>query len=334
MKARHVLLVASLLVLGGCASTPEVSLRYFAPRATTTLTVTQSIDCSADKKRLLVSHTPSPTTGYARDPARSFVLDTSALKSAWANTELTVEWTDDGRLKSINHTATGQGETIVKSVVELVASPLGGAPPQAAAAVCGKLAALNGGKPAAIIYEGSIDHGKSAGAQSVRLQPAPGSRAVFDALSPGLPNLTFEAGARPASEAMTTPKVTLAESAVARVTLTGTAATSLQLRVGSDVVWTGKAVVPTAETYEVPIPRPRPFGKQTFALALFESGAIQKLTYNADTGAAAAANAAKAAASFGTTSDQAAAAAMNAESDLIAASQRLANCQAKPADCK
>lgn len=333
MKTPLFLLSTTTLVVGGCASTPEVQLRYFAPRATTTMTVTQTIRCSTDK-RVLVSNSPAAVTSYASDPAQAFTLDTAALRSAWANTELTIDWTDDGRLKAINHTATGQGETIVKAVLGFLAgAPVGGA--AAAADACGKIAALaEGDKPVSITYEGTIEHAKTKQAQTVLLQPTAASRAIRDALaSLQLPAMSFHAG--PHKEALSTlARASAPDSASAWVTLAATASTPLKLEVAGVGAWSGTAIVPTADTYGVPIPRPVPFGKQGFVLQLAESGAVQKLTYNTETGAASAANAAATVRTAGVARDTAAAAALNAEADVIAARERLANCQAKPADCK
>lgn len=324
--------VAAILV--GCASAPEVQIRYFAPKAVTAITATQTLDCTNDKSRLLISHAPAATTTYSSDRSRSFVLDTAPLRSAWANTEMTVELTDDGRLASVNHTASGQGESIVKAILAFAAAPpVGGG--KAKDDPCARLAAFNGGKAAIITYEATIDHSTSPAPYEVTLKPSIGSMATHSAVGGSLPVLTVSTAPPKPVQPVPPAPVSMTDSGGAWVTLVEVAPVEFTFKVdGVPGPWTSGALVPTKQSYRVFIPAPKPFGKQVFVLTLHGSGAIQKLGYNADSGVTAGANAATSLANFKTTADTASAAALKAEAEEMAAAARVANCRAKPLECK
>ncbi|SEF25605.1 hypothetical protein ABL840_01685 [Variovorax sp. NFACC27] len=99
-------------------------------------------------------------------------------------------------------------------------------------------------------------------------------------------------------------------------------------------IGTKSAPVPTTDTFVLPIPKAALFGKQTFVLALAESGRVSTLGYGRTTGVPGAFNAATAAATAEITEDNAEAAALKAAADLIAQQQRFNTCKLKPADCK
>ena len=96
-----------------------------------------------------------------------------------------------------------------------------------------------------------------------------------------------------------------------------------------------KLTAPDAQTYVLPIPKAALFGKQSFSLALSEAGVITSVEYGKNTGAASVLNAAGAAATAQAPETTAAKAAdVKAQADLIAQQQRLARCQANPAQCQ
>ena len=66
---KQCLTTTAALTLAGCASTPDVEFHYFPARATTALTVTQTIDCTPDKQALNIVHTPTVVTSYASNRA-------------------------------------------------------------------------------------------------------------------------------------------------------------------------------------------------------------------------------------------------------------------------
>jgi hypothetical protein len=95
-------------------------------------------------------------------------------------------------------------------------------------------------------------------------------------------------------------------------------------------IWAGAVLVPQlGNPYTVPIPKGRPFGKQSLELALTDSGAITTLHYGRESGTAAV---------IGSVNDIVGAfptetATLNAQSDLIAAQQKNLKCKMDPSNC-
>ena len=86
--------------------------------------------------------------------------------------------------------------------------------------------------------------------------------------------------------------------------------------------------------YQLPVPRPAAFGKQTFGAAFLESGALSSVQYSSAAGATQALGALNTllTAAQGSTTAQAAAE-VKAQADLIVQQQRLVLCQADPENC-
>lgn len=326
------------LALTGCASTPDVEYRYFPARASTAVTVTQTIDCNQDKTRFSFIHTPTVVTTYSSDRSRKpFVLRTKDLQSSLTDAEVKFDWFDDGRLKSVNQNSVGQGENIVKATMTFLAPVVGGAAP--GTGECNKVATLGGGKPVTIVYERTIEHAKNQSDQVFELQPSENSKAIFDSakdvLKARLPVLDFKVRQweEIAPLVQATEDTADAKGAIP-LTLNKTAVVPVQILVSKVAFWSSKIVVPTVETYALPIPRPKFFGKQAFALTLNEAGGITTMGYTSLSGTAGAFNALNVVSTTVSPSDPARAAAIKAEADVIAQTQRLAACQAKPAECK
>lgn len=104
---------------------------------------------------------------------------------------------------------------------------------------------------------------------------------------------------------------------------------------GTANLWSGTALVAQhGETYTLPIPRARLFGKQVFAASFDEAGALTSLGYNKDSGAAPLLATIQAGADALNTTAAEEAAALKSEADVIAAQQRLVSCRADPKNCK
>ena len=113
---------AGLLALAcGCASTPKGSTSYYFPKAETQFVITQTLACNADGSKLHQAITVTPQTAYSSDlDVPPFVLAPHDLSGAFADTDLSLAFTDDGRLSGINFTSTGQGGTLVKDLISIV----------------------------------------------------------------------------------------------------------------------------------------------------------------------------------------------------------------------
>ena len=104
-KYLPIVLPLMTLLLGGCASPLPLVYHYHPSKASIAVTVTQTIDCDKDGKHLIVTTAPTVITTFSSDRSRTFAFDTSSLQSSLADRELTFNWYDDVRLKSINHSA-------------------------------------------------------------------------------------------------------------------------------------------------------------------------------------------------------------------------------------
>ncbi len=60
--------IGMLALLAGCAKMPPVDFSYYPSRGSAAITVTQSFDCSTDKRRLVgVTSPPNVNTQYSAD---------------------------------------------------------------------------------------------------------------------------------------------------------------------------------------------------------------------------------------------------------------------------
>ena len=111
------------LAIGGCASVPDVTVAYQPVTWAVGTSVVQTITCSRDGKQAIIARGATFTPIYQADKvARPLTLKLKDLDRFFADSELTTGFTDDGRLKSINQSATGQGEAITKALVTSVVS--------------------------------------------------------------------------------------------------------------------------------------------------------------------------------------------------------------------
>lgn len=319
---------ASLVLLSGCATIPNVEYTYYPASAATVVTVTQTVDCSADKSALHFTHTPISQTSYSSDRKKPLTLNTSALRGALIDADVKVEWYEDGRLKTINQSAVGQGEAVIKAAMTFLAPIVGGGAP-AAAPNCKGIEKLGGGKPIIIVYQQALTYSEEEAAV-LTLEPTSSYRMMHAEVTKlvTLPNLQLKKGqvnklgplARWDGQGPVAVKIMLKELTQVPI----------ELLVNSIPTWSAQAVVPSRDTYILPIPKPQLFGKQSLTLALNEAGGVTSLGYGSTSGAAGAINSMNAAMS----SDAVVAAALKSEADVIAQTQRLAACQTKPADCK
>ena len=330
-----------LMLLGACATTPDVTVGYYLPRAEAKVQVIQSADCDASKTQVFVANTVTLTTVISSDrtsPRRSVSL--KALDGAFANTDAAFKFTEDGRLQSVNASSTGKGEDVIKSGFTLAATVARVTELHLTAPVdpCEVIAKAGGSKPVTLTYglEKPIVFADEFG-KEFELRPDPQSMALHQALKASLPRLTLHLGPpQPIAPAAT--YAAHDAGAVVPLTLNHTGTVQLSLVATQDgqatTVWTASPVFPLKSTYDLPIPKAALFGKETFSLTLGDSGAINSVGYGKETGVASALNAANtvAAAGEGETAAQRAAD-LKAQVDLIAQQQKLVRCTANPAAC-
>ncbi len=332
-----------LMLLGACATTPDVTVGYYLPKAEAKVQVIQSADCDASKSQVFVANTATLATAISSDraaPRRTVSL--KALDGAFANTDAAFKFTEDGRLQSVNASSTGKGEDVVKSTVTLSATLARLTELHVTAPIdpCEVIAKAGGNKPVSLTYglENPIAFVDEFD-KSFDFRPDPSSLALHEALKADLPKLTLHVGrlellepaatsAAPAGRSEAMVPLTLNRTATARLTVTAT------LHGQTTTVLTASPVFPVKATYDLPIPKAALFGKQTFSLTLGDTGAITSVGYGKETGVASALNAANtvAAAGEGETAAQRAAD-LKAQIDLIAQQQKLVRCTANPAAC-
>jgi hypothetical protein len=338
----HKVLVGGLVTyaLTGCASIPDVEYRYFPARATTSVSLTQSIDCNQDKTQLNITNTPTVLTTYSSDRSKKdFVLRTKDFRSNFADGDLKFEWFDDGRLKSVNQSSTGAGDNIIKAAMTFLAPVIGGAAVGPKIKECDDIAAWNSGKPVVIVYELTIEYAKGQPEHVLNFKVSANSRNTYAGmqklLGPQLPVVEIKVGALQDNAVLVHALEEPAEvKSTIPLKLNKTAIAPIEILVSKSAFWRGKVVVPTTDTYTLPIPKPKLFGKQAFALTLNEAGGITAMGYTSLSGTAGALNALNSVSTTVSPGDSAKAAAIKAEADVIAQTQRLALCQAKPTDCK
>lgn len=326
-------------VLSACASIPDVTYQYYPAKWSSSLTVTQTVACTPDKKQVIVLSTPTVATQYAGDASRPpLQLRIKDLQRWSADAEVSVTFTDDGRLKSINQSNTGQGEAVVKSAVTLLTalgqagvfftSPDKGVP-AAALPQCALIESWGGNKPITLTYRAAIGPAQL-GAEIV-VPPSPDSQALYDQLQGVLPGYRVKVSA--VSLAADRGSYTQESGdVVVEVQKTGIVLLDIFEQGSAEALATAQVIVPAPETYKLPIPKAALFGKQSFVLSLAESGAVTTLTYGKTVGAPAALNALYSAAATETPASEVAN--LKAEAELIIQQQRLVTCRARPVDCK
>jgi len=335
VKAIRAGITGALLACAGCAQLPDATIRYYLARTTVSFKAVRTVACTADGK-LVSATTVTPAVVHGADRAESLAIPLAHLKGRFVDGDLKVELYDDGRLKSVNATATGEAEPILKAAMTIAgtaaaAAPLGALERKAA---CDVKAA--GGKPRTLTYEGEID--VSAGSGPQMLQPDADAQELLDAIG----------GVCAYVEAVTPPPTALEyrrvpgdlvirvrPPGVARVVVrTGNLASRCR---AEPPVWKGDitaAQLGKGHEYGLPVPRPPLFGKQVFAAAFQESGALSSVQYASTTGTGSALDTLGAAASGASAAAAAKAAQLKAESDLIEQQERLVRCRADPASCK
>jgi len=330
------------MLLCGCAGTPDVTLTYYPAKATVTVTVNQTVECSADQTSLISTYATTLSTAYTADYSKGhYALAIKKIDGSFADSDITMNWFDDGRLKSINQTTTGQGEAIVKAAISVgVAAALGGSESTGKPVVemkplaeCEVIKARGNGKPVTLIFTKVFDPQTSG--------PLPltdkevNDRGLYDKLSANGKLPAVGIAVYPAVKVLERALFTPASPDDVTLTLTKMKSVQIDFTVSGAAIATSYVTVPGTETYPLPIPKAALFGKQNFALTLSEAGAVLSVEYGKSSGTASVLNAATAAATAAAPESASSQLAQTkAEADLIVQQQRLTKCLADPANCQ
>jgi hypothetical protein len=335
--------LAAGALLSACASLPPVSYNYFPSKGTASVTLTQTVDCNSDNTALVITQTvPTVAVQYAGDHSQApWALPLAIGTSQVADKDMTLGFYDDGRLKSINASSTGQGETVLTNVVSLAVAALpllaGGAPAAGPIEECGAVASWGKGKPIAITYAAAFDLILASG-QRITIAPTPDVKPLHDLLDKNGRLGTLQAVVSNTSQKLApvtfTPRAGHDDDYIP-LKLQVIQPVQIDIQASGTSIWKADVLAPTLQSYTVPIAKDAWFGKSVFVLALAESGAVTSIEYTRNTGATGPVNVATAAAKAAApTSTSDTLAQLKAQDDLIVEQQRHATCLAHPDQCK
>ena len=323
--------------LAGCGSIPDAKVSYYLTKTRVTVKVTRSVLCDA-KNYPLVANTVLPGTGHSADLANPQPIQLAGLRGPLTDSDVKFEFYDDGRLKAVNTSMTGQGEAVVKAVTTLASTVAAFDATKSLPAFpkeCAYVKERAGDKPLTLTYEVEVDPTKRA------FQPIPpdaASTAYAENLKSAIGEICVVAKdalvpVKPVEYAAKESDVLIAARQPAMVPIEVGTVTA-----GSCLSPLYKGTVPVAQlgtAFVLPIPRAAAFGKQTLSASFLDSGALSSVQYVNNSGTASALGAINSFASNfkgESISDQVNA--VKAQADLILQQQRLLQCQADPKNCK
>ncbi len=356
--ALTVVLLTALLSGAACASIPNSQIGYYGTKWEAAVTVTQTIGCSENNQILSSYYSPDIKVRFSSDYDKHHTLNIKQLSRWYANSDFTVNFYEDGRLKSIGQTTTGQGETYIKNAITIASAVAKMAPlvkeQDPTVAICTIVNTIGNKKPITLTYGIAPEDSITTAPKTVTLMPTGASGPIVDSLeSAGL-------NARPVVDVKLVDRKSTyggsreIDSNGARkirqptdktcdalhLFLQDTETVNLTLMVkdavkGDQMISSSELVVPKKDSfYSLPILKAKLFGKQTFNLKLTEAGAIDTLGYGMEAGGTGLMNALAAASKTESDILSSKAADEKAKADILANQHRRVVCETKPADCK
>lgn len=334
---RKLVLLTCLAVLASCAKTPPITAIHYPAKSGLHVRVVRTIAC--DKlNHPVVASSVTATSSHAADFGSPLGIEFKGIDGPLANSDIKLEYYADGRLKSANATTTGQGETILKSAISLVASvSRSDGAPKNYTPLCKDFRKRFGETPLSLGFE--IQEDFSLAAQRKIIGPDVQSRNYYRLYGDLIGQACLDRGAvvPPNKPVLLAPNIkshaTLHARQPAYVPISVSAGALGNCDGGS--IWSGiVAVGQLGTTYEIPIPKSAPFGKQVFAATFDEAGGVTMLQYGKETGeggAVAVLQGLRDAVRGESDADKVAR--LKTEADVIAAQQRLVKCQASPDSC-
>jgi hypothetical protein len=302
---KNIFALATAAALSACATTPDVTYNYYLPTSKTTVSVKQTIKCTADKKNLIITYdTPTVTTTYFADTSKAYPIDVKLLDSPLADSSFMLKRAIDGRLSNIDASWTGQGQAIVTAAVSLAktVSVLGAGPTKPGA--CDAVLYWGGdSKSVALVYSASLDM-SAKGHENLEVARDMTSSAIYEAIKATgqtLPPLSIWVTLPPKPDVAVSETPGANSQYKVRLALRSTERAEFEIRESTIPLYVGNAVVPkTGDHYDIPIPGGVPFGNNKFGITLDDSGAVTAIDYNKDSGTAAVLNAVNGVASAAT----------------------------------
>jgi len=347
--------------LSGCPSMPDVKASYYLPRTSVSVHVIRTFACNPAKE-VFTTSTVTATVTHSADLAKRETVALKDLDGTLSDTDFQVQFYEDGRLKGVNSSTTGEAESVIKPLVAIAATAFGAAQPTPKAPAACSLSA-DPSKPVTVTFTRDVDFsdiGEKTGTGAEKLtsdqliDPDPDSQRTFaqthDALgylcvrvekltlkpdSKGNPILDIPGLVNGIN---TRKYVELPLQQPARVALKvwSSPDTACSFKSETTPIWTGESEVAQLGTaYKLPIPKAVLFGKLQLSLALAESGALTTLQYTKQSAAPSIATAGQdVSAHLAPQTAEQKAADLKAEGDIIAQQQRLVRCRANPTTCQ
>ncbi len=338
--AATVVALVSLAAFTGCGTIPDATVPYNLTKSAVSFKITRTVACDANN-HTIVSTAVVPSVVHSAGIAASAV-QLKQLKGTFSDSDVKFELYDDGRLKGVNASSTGQGDTILKTVTTLAGTiasfALDGGTPPTFPEECKFIRAEGGGKPLALTYEGPV---KTSVTDNQPIPPDLGSQVYANKLAAAIGDIcaVVEGVTKPVIPLQYEPNgndILLWAQQPGQVTILVSRPVTGGLCAPTGPFWHGQvAVAQLGTVYPIPMPSPKLFGKESFSVAFSDSGALTSVQFTSTNGSA------QALGSLNTliTSAQgesvaAKAAELKAQADLIAQQQRLTACLSDPKNCK
>lgn len=351
-----------LLLISSCAGMPDATIKYYLPKTSVDFKVIRTVTCNA-VNRPFVANAVTPLVHHSASKNNEtdfFEVNLKELEGTFSDTDVKFDFYDDGRLKGINASNTGQGEAILKTVGTITAAAL----TFAAADVvdpaaykkmlkqqfkkyeeeCDFIRTENDGEPLTLTYDGSVSISKNKLGEShkVKIELTRESSIYHDALPLILGDVYGVVESITDADKLDLPfnYKKKDDDVVIKARQPGVMTTKVIsdgfIQPKNGVLWSGKLpVAQFGRPYFLPIPKPALFGKTGFAASFTESGTLTSVQYAKSTGAGQVLNVLDSSVGlFHNKSVSEKAAQLKAEGDLIAMQQRLVKCQADPTSCK
>ncbi len=335
MRLNWAALATALVLAAGCSSMPPLTVGYYLPTVKTSVTVTQTAACNEKGVPFVTSETKFDSIYTREENGERKTINLAKLDGWFTKSSLTVQFFEDGRLKSINGKQTGTGAEGIKTFISLL--PLAGLQffdADALKTACAELTKLLGKdqKTLTVIHRGQTSFNSANGSFVLEQESlAPDTYQKLAPIFGSAVAATYQTQTQPKPHVLgDTKSLKLELVEPGRTLMNVTITRGSQKTVAEEVV-----LVPQHGTpYPMPIQRPPVFGENTMELVLGPAGNVEKLSYGGGGGAPGAATSLSEL--FPGNEEETAedkAAKIKAEADLIYQQQRLVQCRASPADC-
>jgi len=283
----------------------------------------------------------TPVVKHSADE-QTFEINLKDLRGTFSDADVKLEFTEDGRLKSVNSAQTGQGEAALKTAISIAGTVAAGFAELAVPTYkdeCAFIAGVAGGKGKSIsvTYQKDISPESTVGQEIFAEE---NSVAYENVLHKALGKVEatvskISSPAEPLFSKEGERQVTITARQPALVTIEVTGGVPLDPGVSLPLGSVDVAVAQLGKVYRLPLPTPVVFGKEATSLTFSDSGALTSIQYASTSASGSALNVVDAGIDLlkgKSTADKSAE--VKAEADLIAQNQRLASCLADRANCK